>query len=520
MKNKFFTYEHSSYCEYCDCSPKFAGYGKGMIINMKYSIKKQLAMIFSAVMAGTIILCWFINNTFLEHFYINHKTTAIRTAYFSINDAANSGDISSERFDVELRKICDMYNISVVVIDAQSNTIKSSSWNADMLIRRLYDNVFMPRDNRNDLEEAQNFTIAMLADRATNTEYLEMWGVLDNGNLFLIRSPIESIRDSVKIANRFLAYVGITATLLSAVIIWFVTTKITRPIMQLKDISAKMTKLDFETKYQSQGKNEIDLLGEHINQLSEALEKTISELKTANNELQQDIRKKEQIDEMRKEFLANVSHELKTPLALIQGYAEGLKEGINSDDESRDFYCDVIMDEASIMNIMVKKLLTLNQLEFGNDNISMERFDIVAMIRNFLQSAEILVKQNQIILQVEQSPPIYVWADEFTVEEVFQNFFSNAINHANGKKIIDIKYQLLNGKVRISVFNAGEPIPEEALPHIWEKFYKVDKARTREYGGSGVGLSIVKAIMESMNQQYGVENYTNGVEFWMELETK
>lgn len=290
--------------------------------------------------------------------------------------------------------------------------------------------------------------------------------------------------------------------------------------MQLKDISAKMTKLDFETKYQSQGKNEIDLLGEHINQLSEALEKTISELKTANNELQQDIRKKEQIDEMRKEFLANVSHELKTPLALIQGYAEGLKEGINSDDESRDFYCDVIMDEASKMNIMVKKLLTLNQLEFGNDNISMERFDIVAMIRNFLQSAEILVKQNQIILQVEQSPPIYVWADEFKVEEVFQNFFSNAINHANGKKIIDIKYQLLNGKVRISVFNTGEPIPEEALPHIWEKFYKVDKARTREYGGSGVGLSIVKAIMESMNQQYGVENYTNGVEFWMELETK
>ena len=291
--------------------------------------------------------------------------------------------------------------------------------------------------------------------------------------------------------------------------------------MQLKDISEKMTNLDFETKYQSEGKNEIDLLGEHINQLSETLEKTISELKTANNELQNDIEKKEQIDEMRKEFLSNVSHELKTPLALIQGYAEGLKEGIHSDDEeSRNFYCDVIMDEADKMNVMVKKLLTLNQLEFGNDNISMERFDIVTMIKNFLQSADILLKQNEVTLQVEESVPIYVWADEFKVEEVFRNFFSNAINHVNGEKIIDIKYQLLEGKVRISVFNTGEPIPEEALPHIWEKFYKVDKARTREYGGSGVGLSIVKAIMESMNQQYGVKNYTNGVEFWMELETK
>ena len=490
---------------------------------MKYSIKRQIATVFIALMAGTIVLCWFINSTFLEDFYINYKTTAIHSAYDSINEAANTGDITSDEFDVELRKICDMYNISVVVIDAQSNTIKSSSRDTNMLIRRLYDNVFAPRDRdgRNYIEETQDYTAAMLVDMTTNTEYLEMWGVLDNGNLFLMRSPLESIRDSVKISNRFLAYVGLISTLVSAVLIWFVTTRITRPIMQLKDISEKMTELDFETKYESRGKNEIDLLGEHINQLSSTLERTISELKTANNELQHDIEKKEQIDEMRKEFLSNVSHELKTPLALIQGYAEGLKEGINSDDiESRNFYCDVIMDEADKMNVMVKKLLTLNQLEFGNDNISMERFDITMMIRNFLQSAEILIKQNEVTLHVEEMPPIYVWADEFKTEEVFRNYFSNAMNHVSGEKMIDIKYQLLDGKVRISVFNTGEPIPEEALPHIWEKFYKVDKARTREYGGSGVGLSIVKAIMESMNQQYGVKNYTNGVEFWMELETK
>jgi signal transduction histidine kinase len=117
-----------------------------------------------------------------------------------------------------------------------------------------------------------------------------------------------------------------------------------------------------------------------------------------------------------------------------------------------------------------------------------------------------------------------VWADEFKTEEVVRNYFSSAMNHASGEKIIEIKYRLITqddaGKVRISVFNTGEPIPEDSLPHIWEKFYKVDKARTREYGGSGVGLSIVKAIMDSMNQEYGAINYTNGVEFWFELETK
>ena len=491
---------------------------------MKHSVKQQIAVIFIAVMAGTVALCWIANNLFLEKFYIENKTNAIRDAYVRINEAASNGDIVSDTFDLELRKTCDMYNIGIVVIDAQSNIIKSGSRDVEKLIWRLYDHFFNSDLEISYLEENNKFYIATSMDKTTSTEYIEMWGELDNGNLFLIRSPLESIRDSVSISNRFLAYVGIMGTIVSAFIIWFVTAKITQPIMELKEISEKMTKLDFEEKYNSRYQNEIDLLGENMNELSQTLEKTISELKTANNELKRDIEKKEQIDEMRKEFLSNVSHELKTPIALIQGYAEGLKEGINDDADSREFYCDVIMDEAGKMNNMVKKLLDLNQLEFGNDVVVMERFDIVALVRNFLASAEILIEQNEVTLKHDASVPIYVWADEFKTEEVVGNFFSNAIHHAKGDKIIEIKYRFIEdaemNKVRISVFNTGDPIPEESLSHIWEKFYKVDKARTREYGGSGVGLSIVKAIMESMNQRYGVINYTNGVEFWFELETK
>ena len=241
-------------------------------------------------------------------------------------------------------------------------------------------------------------------------------------------------------------------------------------------------------------------------------------MKTANNELLKDIEKKDKIDEMRKEFLSNVSHELKTPIALIQGYAEGLKEGINSDEESREFYCDVIMDEANKMNIMVKKLLTLNQLEFGNDVVNMERFDIVALIKNYIASSDILLKQKEISVRMEDYESVYAWGDEFKVEEVFMNYFSNAINYAMGDKIIDVKIQRIEQKIRVSVFNTGNPIPQESIEHLWEKFYKVDQARTREYGGSGIGLSIVKAIMESMNQEYGVTNYENGVEFWFVLD--
>ncbi len=288
--------------------------------------------------------------------------------------------------------------------------------------------------------------------------------------------------------------------------------------MELNSISEQMVHLDFEAKYRGHVHNEIGLLGENINKLSASLEQSISELKTANNELQKDIEKKERIDEMRKEFLANVSHELKTPIALIQGYAEGLSEGVNDDSESRVFYCEVIMDEASKMNNMVKKLLTLNQLEFGNDLVSMERFDVTSLVKNYIQSAAILTKQSGITVEMEDYPAIYVWADEYKTEEVFMNYFSNALNHCGGEKKIVVSLRETDNLVRVSVFNTGERIPEEAIPHLWEKFYKVDKARTREYGGSGVGLSIVKAIMESMNRKFGVENCGNGVLFWFELE--
>ena len=337
-----------------------------------------------------------------------------------------------------------------------------------------------------------------------------------------MRTAVESIRESAKISNQFLVYVGVLAIAISAIVTVFVSKRITTPISELTDISKRMTELDFDAKYVSKGhrKNEIDELGEHFNRLSCALESTISELKSANNELKQDIEKKTEIDEMRKEFLSNVSHELKTPLALIQGYAEGLQECINDDAQSRDFYCEVIMDEADKMNQMVKKLLTLNQLEFGNEVVPMERFNLTELINGIINSSSILLEQNGISVAFDESGPMDAWGDEFKVEEVVTNYLSNAIHHAEFDKKIRIWYTRKDSVVRVSVFNTGKQIPEEDLDNVWIKFYKVDKARTREYGGSGIGLSIVKAIMESFHRECGVLNHEDGVEFWFELDTE
>lgn len=487
---------------------------------MKHSIKKKYAGIFIGLMTATIVMCWAMNNFFLEKYYLHNKEKVLCAAYSQINQASNEGSIASDTFNVELQKVCEKYNINVLVVDGDSLTVMSTAYDSKILAKTLMNNLFgfSKVDEEDILLTNDNYQIQINMDQNMQTEFLEMWGFLDNGNPFILRIAVESIRDSVKLANQFLAITGIIFIIASGIIIWYTSRKITEPILELAAISEKMTHLDFQAKYVGKEKNEIGLLGKNINLLSNGLERTISELKTANNELELDLKKKTEIDEMRKEFLSNVSHELKTPIALIQGYAEGLRDGINEDAEGREFYCEVIVDEANKMNELVKKLLTLNQLEFGNDTITMERFDITEMISNYLTSAVLLAKQNGITVQMESYEPIYVWADEFKVEEVLTNYFSNAVNHCINEKIIDIKLVKKENTVRVSVFDSGLQVPEEEIPHIWEKFYKVDKARSREYGGSGVGLSIVKAIMDSMNQGYGVENYENGVSFWFELE--
>ncbi|MCM1268342.1 MAG: HAMP domain-containing histidine kinase [Bacteroidales bacterium] len=481
-------------------------------------MKRQFAFLFITLITGTILLCLLLNSTLLGTYYLNRKQNALVSAYHSINEASNAGDITTEEYDIELKKICEKYNIQVLVADGESEAVKYSMNDPQRVLKQLFDNIFLGVDEESLLQSTADYKMRVVQDFKTQTEYVEMWGMLDNGYLFILRSALEGIRESVSISNHFLAYVGVAAILVSVLLVVWISNRVTKPILELAAISERMKHLDFDAKYTGEDKTEIAILGNNINELSEALESTISELKTANNELLKDIERKERMDERRREFLSNVSHELKTPLALIQGYAEGLKEGINDDPESREFYCDVIMDEAAKMNAMVKNLLTLNQLEAGNEIVSMERFDVTTLIKNQIAASDILLKQKEISVRMEDYGQVYVWGDEFRVEEVFTNYLTNAINYAQGEKIVDVKILETKERVRISVFNTGDPIPQESVAHLWEKFYKVDKARSREYGGSGIGLSIVKAIMESMNQKYGVVNYDNGVEFWFELD--
>ena len=436
---------------------------------------------------------------------------------------ASSGGV---RLANVIRELRDRSNISLLLYDSESDqTLVSSARDVEVMrdrVRRYI--VGHAGSKREVLREYDNYMIQKTFDPLSKTFYLESWGFFsDNATIFIMTMPMESIHESTAISNRFLMFVGIVVILAGSILIYFITRHITMPIKRLSELSEQMSNLDFDARYETSRRSteEIDTLGNSMNVLSERLKTTIGELKEANAQLKKDIDEKVQIDEMRKEFIANVSHELKTPIALIQGYAEGLVEGMAEDKENRDYYCGVIMDEAGKMNRMVRQLLTLTALEFGGERLSVERFDLTELIASVISSSNVLLKQNELTVDFDEKKPLYVMGDEFKIEEVITNYLTNAIHHVGGEKKIQIRIDhRRDGKeVCVEVFNTGNPIPDEALPNLWTKFYKVDKARTREYGGSGIGLSIVKAIMEMHHKACGVKNHEDGVEFWFMLDT-
>lgn len=509
---------------------------------MKHSIKVRLIIILITLLSATILFSWVINKVFLEKYYESYKINRLGDTYTKVNSKYDADNISALSLGYE--QLASKQNVSLYIFNGFSysggiilQTLFPTNMN-EIQNRRLQSDIIeyykktLPNEEEVKSEKeatrllvkTDKYSIYRHFDTRLEVNYIELYGILDAGDKIFIRSNYDNITESAMISSTFFAYVGVVSILIGSIIMYVVGVEFTKPILKLSQMTRDISNLNFDVHYNGKRQDEVGELGHSINLLSEKLEDTISSLKSANNKLKKDIKQKEKVEEMRQEFLSNVTHELKTPIALIQGYAEGLKDNIQGDEESRQFYCEVIMDEAAKMNNMVKRLLSLSELEFGDNKLQFDRFDIISVLNSVVGSMNMVYKQKNVISKMSDVKSCYVWADEYLVEEVITNYISNALNHvekdSNGEKIISICVKKSDSIVRISVFNTGQPIPEEAIGRIWDKFYKVDKARTREYGGNGIGLSIVKAIMNSLNRECGVKNWDNGVEFWFELDTK
>lgn len=540
-----------------------------------HSIKFKITLLLVVTVTCLVAMLIGFNSIFSEKVYMNRKQKSMINSYENVNEIMQKytdSQIDKDTMCADMENISTAKGISVLVVDSSWCTIYVSTQGDDSMMERLSMSIFNgdifknngspdkapepkeqeddsdnpadkddKKDHRKRLEDIidmsgtslvenrtiissnDNYTLQKVYDERLGDYYLEIWGTLDNGYSIILRTPIQGIKDNVNISTTLIKYVGGAILAVGIIAAFVVSTYITRPIKQLSNIAERMSEMDFNARYEGSDKGEIGLLGKSMNNMSEKLEQNIAELKKANLELKKDIDKKEKLEIMRTDFLSNVSHELKTPIALIQGYAEGLKEGITDDPESMEFYCDVIMDEANKMNTMVKRLLTLNQIEFGNDEPEMERFDINELIASVADANAIRAGQkNMSIVFDNRNEHNFVWADEYKTEEVLTNYISNALNNCDGKRAIEVRTEKSEdgGTITVTVYNSGKNIADEDLERIWEKFYKTDKARTREYGGNGIGLSIVKAIMDSMGQEYGVRNVSDGVEFWFNLDCK
>ena len=362
------------------------------------------------------------------------------------------------------------------------------------------------------------FEIIETHDKVFNAKYFDLVGRLDSGDFIILRSPVAQIESAMKVVTKVFIGVAVGLIIFGSIFILAFSSIFSIPIKNLSAVAKRMTELDFEVKVPVTTKDEIGELGTYMNEMSNKLEHTISELKAANLQLEKDIKEKEQIDDMRREFLSHVSHELKTPIALIQGYAEGLKDNLFTDEESKNFYTDVIIDEAAKMNMMVRKLLNLNEIEFGNIPLNIERFELVGFIKEIINASSILIEDTGKTIVFEENGPVYVWADEYMIEEAFTNYLTNAIHYVKDNGLIKIYFVSVGSDIRVCVYNQGEQIQDEDIDKLFDKFYKADKARTREYGGNGIGLSIVAATMQAHGKHYGVFNVEDGVVFYLDLD--
>ena len=491
---------------------------------MKMSIRFKLFLIVSSLVLLFVVLSWVLNSFFLDDYYLHTKRNILLENYKKIN-VVYTGDTTN--ISLELEKLETTNNVHIAIVD--------SSYHIKYALNRGINEQDMQKQERPDPGDRMNmferlvkskvdrikengYIIENGTDNRINTNSIRLFAILNNDDFLILDTPVEAIQESVAIANKFFLFTGALILVIGIGAIFFISKSFVKPILELNTITKNMSTLDFSKRYSIKGRDEIGQLGTSINSLSEQLQTSISELKEANLKLMEDIEKERKIDEMRKEFVYSVSHELKTPIALIRGYAEGLKININKDEENKDYYCDVIMDETIKMNKIVKQLLELSQLESGMIYLEREDFNIMELVSAFLRKNSVLLKDKGIEVIVDKEAEITVNADYDKAEQVLTNYLNNAVNHIDENKIVKIRVEMIGGKARLTVFNSGGHVPQDSLDKIWTSFYKVDKARTRAYGGTGLGLSIVRAIQESHHNNCGVQNVDGGIEFWFELD--
>lgn len=365
---------------------------------------------------------------------------------------------------------------------------------------------------------AMGFQILESRQLNSNVSFLNCYRYLPGGERVEICMQVSQIITTSKI-DFVVSFVIIMLVLIVGLLVFSVYVKrLTKPINTICTITDNMAQLDFSRRCPPTKMSEITELSQSINQLSDALDRSLTDLQEKNRRLQEDIENERTIDNLRQTFISGISHELKTPIAIIQGYAEGAKMFYSAGNvEAADKYCDVIAEEAGRMNAMIMKLLEITKYSSGAYEPIREDFDLYELTQDWFERNAALLAEQGISWSNNVPTAFRGNGDRLILSSVVNNYLSNAVSHADGEKKIVASCEDLEGRFRVYIFNTGKHIEEKDIDKIWTSFYRADKSLSRSQGRFGLGLAIVAAIQQLHGMDYGVENVEGGVRFWFDV---
>lgn len=487
------------------------------------SIRTKLFLNISLLILVFVVISWSFSAFALEDLYLwQKKRSAIESARH-IESLYNS---DMPNISLELERIGNSLGAGIIIV-SQEGYIKHSSFER-ILSQKSVEYPDHPRTakrrepppvvllSHENVDE--NSVIELSRDQPLNIDFLILKRQLPNNDMLEIRLPLAAVAESAYYTGNVMAVIGLLFILAGSAWAFAFAKKFATPLRELSSVAQSISQLDFSQKCHVDSNDEVGTLGRSINNLSFQLNKAIDDLNRKNQRLKADVEKERSLDKLRKNFISSVSHELKTPISLILGYAEGLRENVAQGEDDKNYYCSVIMDEAEKMDRLVRDLLDLSQVESGYFRLERANFDLSLLINDITLKYQTVLLEKNINLQIAPLAPLLVNGDELRIEQVIVNLLNNAIDHAENGNTIRLYGETVSDKIRIYIFNTGKHIPADSIHNLWLSFYKVDKARTRGLGGYGLGLSIVRAIQELHGNAYGVGNVEGGVIFWFDLD--
>ncbi|GEA29101.1 HAMP domain-containing sensor histidine kinase [Clostridium diolis] len=464
------------------------------------TIKTKLFYIFMVLMISLVLGGIILNSVFLESYYIYKNKGVLVSVSQKIKDEYMEGEKDNYQY---VDTIQSVDNINTIIVDnnydIKYNSIHPKSNDEEKRLSKEIKQTIIENEKR--LSKKYVYYI----DEKNNDQRTKLVFVsqIENGDFIILKKSFKSIHESVVIANQFYILAGLIVMFIGAIFIIIFSNKITKPIIEMSKIAENISNLKFDKVVDIDSKDEIGRLGNSINKISDKLNKSIDELK-------QDVERK-------KELVRNMSHELKTPIGIIKGYAEGLKFGVANDRETMDKYCSILVEECDRMDSLVKELLHYSMMEGGMIKLNVVSFDINKFLCKIVERFKPVVGERNITFTLDCVKDCEIHADRDLLEKAINNFITNAIDHVKGRKIINIIGKKEENKIKIGVFNTGDNICEEEMDKLWDVCYKVDRSRSRKYGGHGIGLSLVRLIAQLHGGIIKVKNVEEGVTFYLEI---